>query len=142
MFSHTEKLFAGAKAAVRVPGNIRQVDVKIAVEGPIIEFQNQYFWLSNFFPTPVVMDGYTFPASENAFMSGKSEDKTWKEFCTTETNPGAMKQAGRRVKLIANWDVIRIEAMRKALEAKFSDPVLKAKLIAKIGRASCRERVS
>ena len=131
MFPDTATIFAEAKMSDTQRGATKKVSVVKSLETtPIIEFQNQYFWLSNFFATPVAMDGYVFPASENAFMSGKSKDITWKQFCTTETNPGAMKSAGRKVKLIDNWDVIRIDAMLKALRAKFSDPILRAKLLA------------
>lgn len=47
----------------------------------IREFQKEYRWLSNFAPVAVRYKGITYPSVEHAYMSAKSEEKSWKKFC-------------------------------------------------------------
>ena len=44
-------------------------------------------------------------------------------------SPGKAKKLGRLVHLKENWEEIKIEVMLQLLRKKFSDPILKQKLI-------------
>ena len=44
--------------------------------------------------------------------------------------PGRAKRLGRKCQLRPDWEEIKIPVMRSALRKKFSDPELKAKLLA------------
>ena len=48
----------------------------------------------------------------------------------TAKTPGQAKRAGRKAVLRHDWEDVKMNVMRKALRKKFSDPELKAKLLA------------
>lgn len=87
----------------------------------IIEFKNEFSFLSNFHPCKVTMDGMVFPSSEHAFMSFKNESPEWKTECQrTDLTPGQIKRKGRNVDLTPFWEDIKIDAMRMSLWFKFT----------------------
>ncbi len=130
MFAHTEKLFADAKVGVNNGGNPTQIATSSIDESIIREFQGGYRWLSNFAAVSIATGGYVFPSVENAYMAAKNNDVDWKEYCANETNPAYVKSESRKVKLIDGWDVLKLDVMLELLRIKFSDPSMKAKLLA------------
>jgi predicted NAD-dependent protein-ADP-ribosyltransferase YbiA (DUF1768 family) len=90
-------------------------------------FRGEYWFLSNMFPCSVVSKalGVTFKCSESAFMAMKSDPPA---LHFAELDGFTAKKAGRKLKLRANWNSIRVSVMRKVLAAKFSDPCLLAML--------------
>jgi len=130
MLSPTEKLFAEARAADNRGGKLNQVAVSTIDESVIKEFQGGYRWLSNFAAVSIATGGYVFPSVENAYMAAKNNDVDWKEYCAAETNPAHVKSESRKVKLIDNWNVLKLDVMLELLRIKFSDPSMKAKLLA------------
>lgn len=96
----------------------------------IKEFQGEYRWLSNFYPVTIVLDGIEYPSVEHAYMSQKSEDSDWKEFCSdTNNKPGDVKRASRKIELVENWEEIKVDAMYKCLIQKFNKEPFKTKLL-------------
>lgn len=97
----------------------------------IKEFQNQYRWLSNFEPVLITLDGITYSSVEHAYMSAKSDNLQWKKFCAdSNNNPGNVKREGRKVKLVDNWEAIKLDVMRECVNQKFNQEPFTSKLLA------------
>lgn len=98
--------------------------------GTIDKFDGEFSFLSNFYPTPIEMDGIVYPSLEHAFQAAKSDDQEYREYVSKLTSPGKAKRAGREVRLRENWDIIKKEVMLQLLMKKFSNPDLCLKLLA------------
>lgn len=98
-----------------------------------MEFRNEFFFLSNFFPCVIEnIDGVKFPTVENAYQWCKEVDPSreftpvdrgttvynWTKYMT-EASPFQAKRVGRRANMKPNWDSIRVEVMRRLLKQKF-----------------------
>jgi ribA/ribD-fused uncharacterized protein len=95
----------------------------------IAEFEGEHEFLSNFYPAKTEFEGDTYATSEHAFQAAKTDNPAEREKIRNLPKPGSAKQAGRKVTLRRNWDIERIEYMKKVLESKFSDPELRQKLL-------------
>lgn len=96
----------------------------------IREFQNEFRWLSNFAPVKIVLNGIEFPSIEHAYMSAKSDDIEWKNFCSNSNNKaGDVKRQSRNVKLKPNWDEIKLKVMEECVTQKFTQEPFKTKLL-------------
>lgn len=96
----------------------------------IDSFTGPYRWLSNFWPARVWLDGEAFPTVEHAYQAAKTlieADRSRIKGCFT---PGDAKRAGRLVALRQDWLAVRVPVMRELLREKFTDPDLRAKLVA------------
>ena len=97
----------------------------------INKFRKEYGFLSNFYPCEITLDGILYKSVENAYMSAKSDNPEWKEFCRTET-AGDVKNKSHEDEfiLVENWDDIKVKVMKKCLIQKFNTFPLKQKLLA------------
>jgi ribA/ribD-fused uncharacterized protein len=96
----------------------------------IKEFQNEYRWLSNFSPCLIMLEGVKYPSVEHAYMSAKSDDVNWKMFCADSNNtPGQVKKQSKNIKLVDNWDFIKLDVMKNCLVQKYNQEPYKTKLI-------------
>jgi ribA/ribD-fused uncharacterized protein len=95
----------------------------------IKEFQGEYRWLSNFAIVPIKLDSIVYKSVEHAYMSCKSDDYTWKLFCRDTERAGDVKKASYKIKLVDNWDQIKLDVMKECLKQKFSNEPYKTKLI-------------
>lgn len=96
----------------------------------IKEFQGENRWLSNFAPVKIVLNGRTFPSVEHAYMSAKSDDPQWKALCADDLNtPGFIKKASRKIKLVDNWNEIKLSIMEECIRQKFNKEPYKTQLI-------------
>jgi ribA/ribD-fused uncharacterized protein len=98
----------------------------------ILEFKNEYDWLSNFAPCKFVHLNSEYESTESFYQAWKfaATDEVqvesnnvliWvnaREF-VSKLPANKAKQAGRKAKLCWNWDTIRVEVMKTALEYKF-----------------------
>lgn len=98
-------------------------------------FRGKYAWLSNFAECEIIYKGVKYLSVEHAYMSAKSKDPKWKEYCRTEPlasnvkkESGKIKQS-KKIKLIKDWDDKREEIMKELLSFKFSKSPFKEKLI-------------
>jgi len=97
----------------------------------IESFTGEYYFLSNFYPSPIKCEGITYPAVEHAFQAAKTLDKSKrKEFL--HIKPGEAKRKGKRLKPLRDgWDKIRFGIMEEMLRLKFTKhESLKEKLLA------------
>lgn len=96
----------------------------------IREFKNEFRWLSNFYPVKIILDGVQFQSIEHAYMSQKSDDIKWKNFCSNyNSKAGDVKKQSRTIKLKSNWDEIKLEVMKECIRQKFSQEPFRTKLL-------------
>jgi ribA/ribD-fused uncharacterized protein len=88
----------------------------------ITHFDNQYRFLSNFWPVQIKdKEGLVFPSVEHAYQACKCRDKSQRAQFTEPTMSSAQaKQLGRKVMLRPDWSYLRLNVMRRLLELKFA----------------------
>lgn len=92
-------------------------------------FEGEYHFLSNFWFCQVSYNGLIFDSSEAAYQAAKCLDpKQRKSFVTLSA--WESKYLGKKVKLRADWDSVKLGVMEDILRIKFSDPELVKMLIA------------
>ena len=96
----------------------------------IVEFDGNYAFLSNFYPSPIYHEGITYPTNEHFFQAMKTLDIDERKAIAAAETPGLAKRMGRNVKLRPDWEKIKIDVMRLGLMLKFTDAALAEKLIA------------
>jgi ribA/ribD-fused uncharacterized protein len=76
---------------------------------------------SNFAPYPIKLDGKTWPTSEHYFQAQKFEDEGHREAIRTTKSPMIAARMGRdrKKKLRRDWESVKIDIMRRAVQAKF-----------------------
>lgn len=95
----------------------------------IAGFHNEFRFLSNFWPSKIVVCGLTFPTVEHAYQALKSPRReAWLEILDQPT-PGRAKRLGAFVHIRPNWDQLKIPIMRMLLRKKFQIPELRKGLI-------------
>ena len=83
----------------------------------INKFRGKYYFLSNFYETPVTWNGLTYLNNEAAFQSAKTfSDRE----CFTNLDPSSAKKLGRKVQLRSDWENVKDDVMYEICKAKFS----------------------
>ena len=105
----------------------------------IKEFRGDNEFLSNFYQRPIVVDfipafpqghSLTILTNEHAFQACKTKDPDHALLIIQVGDASTAKKLGRKVKLIDDWDTLRIPFMKKVVEAKFKQYIdLKIKLL-------------
>jgi hypothetical protein len=96
----------------------------------IIEFKDDYKWLSNFEPVKIIYNELEFPSVEHAYQSAKGDDEEWIKFCSNVNNKaGYVKQMSKTIKLDKNWSKDKIKIMKLLLKQKFNKEPFKTKLL-------------
>lgn len=93
-------------------------------------FEREYAFLSNFYPSPIEYEGIKYLTVEAAFQAAKTPDLHAKMAIATAEHPGKAKRMGRKVVLREDWEEIKDRVMEDCLRLKFSDPILREKLLA------------
>lgn len=96
----------------------------------ISSFEGDYEFLSNFYESPIIYNGITFPTVEHFFQAMKTLEPGKVYEIAKATTPGMAKRLGRNVKLRPDWENVKVKVMRKGLELKFQNPALREKLLA------------
>lgn len=81
-------------------------------------FRYDYFFLSNFYPCKVTIDGLTYNSSEAAFQAQKTLDRDIRNMYTT-LSPVEAKLHGKHVKLREDWDDVKVGIMEHIVREKF-----------------------
>lgn len=101
------------------------------MEDPILTFEGEYSFLSNFYPSPFTIKGTTFPTVEHVYQAMKSIDASEQQKIARASTPGRAKRMGRQiVQLRPEWESLKIEVMTRLVRIKFSVPELRQKLLA------------
>jgi ribA/ribD-fused uncharacterized protein len=108
----------------------------------IKEFKREYSWLSNFAPCKFVHLGVEYESTEAFYQAWKFSavdtlkvvirDKlvevNAREYIAKQS-ANITKQLGKKAKLCWNWDTVKLEVMKVALEEKFKIPKFKNLLL-------------
>ena len=96
----------------------------------IVEFDGDYAFLSNFYPSTIYHEGITYPTNEHFFQAMKTLDIDERKAIAAAETPGLAKRMGRNVKLRPDWEQVKVDVMRTGLMLKFTDAALAEKLLA------------
>lgn len=86
----------------------------------INSFRGRYFFLSNFYNSPVLFDGIWFPTSEHAFQAAKCSNVAQRKSFVSISSPGEAKRKGRSVLLRDDWEDVKIDIMFEIVLFKFT----------------------
>lgn len=97
---------------------------------PILQFKNQYSFLSNFYPVEFVWDNIVWHHSEGAYQAAKTLDCEERLKISKMISPVTAKRAGKRIQLRSDWEEVKVGVMHEIVKAKFNqNPHLKVMLI-------------
>lgn len=85
----------------------------------IDSFRGKYYFLSNFYYSPIKIDGLLFKSVEAAFQAAKTTDLALRKSMES-LNPGQAKKLGRRLKLREDWQDVKEQVMLDLLRIKFA----------------------
>lgn len=93
----------------------------------IEQFRGTHYFLSNFYPAAVFINGIGYQNNEAAFQAQKQPERAH-EFATLP--PNEAKRLGRQVKLRTDWESVKQTIMEDIVRAKFEqNPHLREKLL-------------
>lgn len=96
----------------------------------IDSFREEFFFLSNFYPVDLEVDGKKYASSEHYYQACKALDPDEHEKIRKAPNAGATKKIAKAIKSFnPNWDNVRLDVMRRVLLVKFAIPELKEVLL-------------
>lgn len=85
----------------------------------ISSFRDEYFFLSNFYPVEIKLDGIVYPNAEAAFQAQKTLDVEERRKFSMLKNPVQAKRLGRKVKLRDDWEEVKLDIMTEVVSQKF-----------------------
>ncbi len=86
----------------------------------IDSFRGDFSFLSNFSNHGFVDEnGRRWKTSEHYFQAAKTNDPKEKLLIQNAKTPAEAKKLARKVKLVKEWDHIKVDVMRRALKLKF-----------------------
>ena len=85
---------------------------------PIIKFRGEYRFLSNFHPAPMIVDGFLYPTSENAYQGLKYSTSTSIQQQIADMAPGDAKRYAQD-NPVEITDAERLNNMFRVLTLKF-----------------------
>lgn len=94
----------------------------------IDSFKGENRFLSNFWPAEVQLDGATYPSVEHAYVAAKTLDPKLREVAQSLPTAGDVKRFGKKLKLRADWDDVKLDVMRDLVRQKFQHAELRDKL--------------
>lgn len=102
---------------------------------------DEYGEFSNFAPYPISIDGRRWPTSEHYFQASKFKDKRDQEVVRKAKSPMLAARMGRdrKRKLRCDWESCKVEVMRKAVMAKFTQHPELGELLLSTGTAKLVE---
>ena len=109
------------------------------MSAPILGFQGEYRFLSNFYPSAIRNRTGIWPTAEHLYQASKSTNPDdWRLIRVTET-PGRAKRAGRQILLRSDWDEIKDWVMLSVVRLKFLQNRRLAQLLVDTGDAEIVE---
>lgn len=96
----------------------------------IDHFSGDYKFLSNFYYHRLRFDGEVYQTAEHAFQAAKPINRSMHIRIKQASSPGSAKHLGRQCTLRPDWDLVKVNIMKRILRAKFSDKELGEKLLA------------
>jgi len=97
---------------------------------PIVSFRDEFFFLSNMFPAPLVYSGEEFKTSEHAYQASKFPAGEFRDRVKFANTPKSAKWLARRSTRLADFNTRRYQVMLDIIRSKFSSPEMAELLIA------------
>lgn len=118
--------------------------------------RENFRFLSHFHPSPIVLDGETWPTVEHYYQTQRSDDPAYRQAIREAATPGLAKQmaawpdanrkSARRSWFLKNnafpradWSEVKLDLMRKADRAKYTQNPELAELLLATGDAELVE---
>lgn len=103
-----------------------------------------YGEFSNFSPHKIHLDGKNWPTSEHYFQAQKFHDAAYRERIRTAHSPMDAANLGRdrKQKLRPDWESVKVDVMRNAVRAKFSQHAELTALLLATGDAKLVEHTA
>jgi len=135
-----------SKAGERIIRSARQA-LAIAQGMNIIHFYrvaDDYGCFSNFAPYPISIDGREWPTSEHYFQAQKFLDSERRERIRHTPSPMIAARLGRdrKARLRPDWEQVKLDVMRKAVRAKFTQHEAIRRVLLDTGHATIVERTT
>ena len=89
-------------------------------QAAITQFSGEYYFLSNFYPSTVELEGQIYSTVEHAYQAAKTKDKKERIEIQRAFYPAEAKRLGRAATIRSNWDDVKLDVMRYLLEQKFA----------------------
>jgi hypothetical protein len=86
----------------------------------IDSFTGEHRFLSNFYPSPLVMDGMRFATVEHAYQAAKTLVRKERRRIQMLASPGLAKRKGSGVSLRPMWETIKVQTMADLVFQKFA----------------------
>lgn len=103
----------------------------------IDSFDGEYFFLSNFFPSPIRYGEIVYPTVEHAYQAMKNTALAYREVVASRDSPGKAKWCGSPKGMAKlgflirkDWESIKLDVMLHFLRLKFQYPTLREALLA------------
>ena len=82
-------------------------------------FRGDYEFLSNFYPSPIEVDGISYPTVEHAYQAAKSISSDIRKTIAALSTPGKAKRYGQKISpLPQSWDFDKQSIMQRLLVLK------------------------
>lgn len=101
---------------------------KPVVLDKIDDFRGNFYFLSNFYPSPVNFEGLIYQSSEAAYQAAKTNNKTIRNIFTKCT-ANESKVLGKSITLRPDWEDIKLDVMDRILREKFRNAQLYQRLL-------------
>lgn len=95
----------------------------------IKQFIGKYRFLSNFYPTKIIINGKKYPSTEHYYQAMKFKDPSLQEKVRKAPSPARAKEIAHKFSPQEDWKDISLDIMEKGLRAKFKKPTLQKKLL-------------
>jgi len=97
------------------------------MKNPILEFEGEYRFLSNFFPSSFTVGPppgspgriWTFGTVEHYYQASKTTDPEWFQKIAWAETAGKAKKLGRQCPTRENWEALKDSFMMQGLKYKF-----------------------
>ncbi len=86
-------------------------------------FQEEYRFLSNFYPSPIAYQEDIYPTAEHLYQALKTKNELTRKHIRIARTPGQAKKMGRTIPSIyfrRDWEEIKYELMFMVVRLKFS----------------------
>lgn len=90
----------------------------------IDRFSREYHFLSNFYSVGICYEGKMYPSVEHAFVAAKTTENLIRELIQCAPTAAEAKSMGRRLRLRADWEDIKLEVMTQLVREKFNNNYL------------------
>lgn len=95
-------------------------------------FREEYEFLSNFYPAKLLFEGIVYDNAESAYQAQKLADpQARKQFAHRYADEA--KRMGQALDIRADWEQVKLERMRRIVDAKFTQNPLLAKRLVETG---------